>query len=129
MTSFTIQNFVPPLSQPVFYVLLVLSRGDRHGYGIIAAVVDTSHGAIVMKTGVLYPLLKRLIAADLIAETGMHATYNSDKPRKHYALTTRGTLLLKSELRRLQHAVRIGESNGLIDDAELSPEIQALFLS
>lgn len=128
MPQFILDKFTPPLSQPVFYVLLALSRGDLHGYGILTRVVDISQSSIVFQPGALYPLLKRLVTAELLADTGMHGTYDSDKPRKHYTLTLRGTLLLKSELRRLQHAVRIGEAGGLIDENELSPELQMLFI-
>ncbi len=116
-------RFNPPLSQSVFYVLLALLRGESHGYAILSAVADSSWGHLTMQTGTLYPLLKRLIEANLVISTGLKATLTSDTPRKHYALTEHGTILLKSELRRLRHAVEIGEKKGVFHD-ELPLDLQ-----
>jgi DNA-binding PadR family transcriptional regulator len=118
-------RFAPPLSQPVFYVLLALLREESHGYGILSAMADASLGQVKMPAGTLYPLLKRLIEARLVEATGFKATYNSDTPRKHYALTEHGRILLKGELRRMRHAVEIGQKKGLFND-ELPLDLQKL---
>jgi len=77
--------------------------------------------------GTVYPLLARLIEAGLVESHGYTSTPNRDAPRKHYALTQRGLILVKSELKRLKHAVVVGEANGLFMD-ELPLDIQMLLI-
>jgi len=118
-------TFKPPLSQPVFYVLLALVPQERHGYGIMRGANDLSLGEMTIAPGTVYPLLARLTEAGLVKSIGYSATANRDAPRKHYALTPQGLILIKSELRRLRHAVAVGEANGLFLD-ELPLDIQLL---
>lgn len=118
-------RFQAPLSQPVFYVLLALMRDEVHGYAIMSAVLDSSLGQVHIPAGTLYPLLKGLIKAGLVEETGFKATLKSDTPRKYYALTEHGVILLKGELKRLRHAVKLGESKGMFDD-ELPLDLQRM---
>jgi DNA-binding PadR family transcriptional regulator len=82
-------TFKPPLSQPVFYVLLSLVSRERHGYGIIRGANDLSLGEMIIAPGTVYPLLARLTEAGLIKSLGYSVTANRDAPRKHYAHTTR----------------------------------------
>jgi DNA-binding PadR family transcriptional regulator len=118
-------RFTPPLSQPTFYVLLALLRGESHGYAILSAMADSSLGQVRMQTGALYPLLKRMIEANLVVSTGFRETLKSDTPRKHYALTEQGRILLKGELRRLKHAIEIGQAKGMFNE-ELPLDLQKL---
>ncbi len=118
-------RFNPPLSQPVFYVLLALMRREMHAYAILSVIWDSSLHEVTMPAGTLYPLLKRLIEAGLVESTGFKTTLKSDTPRRHYALTELGRILLKGELRRLRHAVKSGEAAGMFED-ELPLDLQKM---
>ena len=87
--------FKPPLSYSVLYVLLALHKRPLHGYGILMTVTEVSVGSVRMRTGTLYPLLKRLMVAGIIEATD----------RRHYGLTAYGRSLLESEARRLRHVL------------------------
>jgi len=59
MTSRTLQ-------EATLLVLTALSRGSRHGYGIITDVQEISGGRVRLRAGTLYTALDRLRAAGLI---------------------------------------------------------------
>lgn len=120
--------FTPPLPHLAFYILLVLARGDRHGYGIIAGIADICRVTMVPRTGIIYPLLKRMTAAGLIADAGMQYPDASNRPLKHYSITQRGLITLKADLRRMSHAVSTGKAAGLLAETEIPPDIQMLFV-
>jgi len=42
----TITNPTPPLTPAVFHIILVLSSGEQHGYGIMKQVEADSQGKI-----------------------------------------------------------------------------------
>ena len=65
------------LTKEVFHVLVSLADRPRHGYGIIQDVQAATDGAVVLRTGTLYNILKRLLEEGLIAE--------SDRVRNGYA--------------------------------------------
>ncbi len=54
-----------PLTPAVFHILLALSTGERHGYGIMKQVEVNSEGKVTMGPGTLYGSLKRMLDAGL----------------------------------------------------------------
>ena len=58
-----------PLSPQQFHILLALTDGDRHGYGVIQDVEQRTGGAMRLGTGTLYTAIARLVALGLIGET------------------------------------------------------------
>ena len=54
------------LQEATLLVLTALSRGSRHGYGIITDVQQISGGRVMLRAGTLYTALDRLRAAGLI---------------------------------------------------------------
>lgn len=58
-------NSTPPLTPAVFHILLALSSGERHGYGIMKQVEADSQGKVTMGPGTLYGSLKRMLDAGL----------------------------------------------------------------
>jgi DNA-binding PadR family transcriptional regulator len=59
----------PPLTPAVFHILLALSSGERHGYGIMKQVEADSQGNVTMGPGTLYGSLKRMLNAGLVRES------------------------------------------------------------
>ena len=57
-----------PLSAQQFQILLALSDGDRHGYGIILEIAERTAGSVRLGTGTLYTALAGLVDSALIAE-------------------------------------------------------------
>ncbi len=92
-----------PLSEPVLWILVSLSRQPRHGYALMKDVESLSEGRTRLGTGTLYGALRRLIDEDLIeAVDGA----DSSRDKQTYRLTRTGRARLETELERLQHVVR-----------------------
>src|SRR5262249_19210146 len=85
-----------PLPAAPLHILLALSEGPIHGYGILQSVRERSAGAVKLGTGSLYRHLSKLIAAGLVAEVG--AGPPADRRRgASYRLTARGREALAAE--------------------------------
>ncbi len=97
-----------PLTPQQFQILLALEAGDRHGYGIILDVDRRTDGALRMGTGTLYTALARLVALELVADTG-----REDERRRFYRLTSMGRRVLVAETGRLEALVRDAHRLGI----------------
>lgn len=96
-----------PLKTDVLLILLALSDGPAHGYGIIRDVEARSDGEIVLQTGALYRTLKRLLADGLIVETAPPVNADrDDSRRRYYKLTALGVAVRTAEVERMSRLVR-----------------------
>ncbi len=75
-------------------LLAVLEQGPRHGYAIIEALRARSGGTLDLPTGTIYPALRRLERAGLVASTW--STVNG-RERRTYELTEAGGRALAGE--------------------------------
>ncbi|MGH9894708.1 MAG: PadR family transcriptional regulator [bacterium] len=97
-----------PLTPAVFHILLALSRGDLHGYGIMKQVRADSERSVRMGAGTLYGCLKRMLDAGLVKESATRVDPDVDDERRiYYAITGPGRRALASELERLEHLVQL----------------------
>jgi len=95
-----------PLTPAVFHILLALSSGERHGYGIMKQVEIDSLGKVNMGAGTLYGSLKRMLDAGLVEESGKRIDPEMDDARRiYYRNTGAGERALADELERLEHLV------------------------
>ena len=95
-----------PLTPRVYHVLLALAPAPLHGYGVILAVQELTEGVIVMRTGTLYILLRRLLNQRLIEATEERPDADDDdERRRYYQLTELGRAVLEAESVRLQSVV------------------------
>ena len=95
-----------PLTPRVYHVLLALADGPLHGYGVILAVQQVTEGVIVMRTGTLYILLRRLLDQRLIEDCDERpGPDEDDERRRYYRLTELGRAVLEAESLRLQIVV------------------------
>jgi DNA-binding PadR family transcriptional regulator len=101
-----------PLKSEDFLILLVLSRGERHGYGIMKEVESESSGDVVVGIGSLYRLLARMMRAGLVAASP--ARRGDDVRRRNYRLTPLGERTLREESRRLAELVQRVKARGLL---------------
>jgi DNA-binding PadR family transcriptional regulator len=91
--------------------LLALADGERHGYGIMLEVERSTGGELRMGPGTLYGSIKRMLAADLIAESDVRPDPAlDDERRRYYRLTTRGRQALGGETARLERLVRLAQA-------------------
>lgn len=95
-----------PLTPAVFHILLALSGGERHGYGIMKQVEVDSLGKVSMGAGTLYGSLKRMVDSGLVEESGKRVDPEMDDARRiYYRNTGAGEEALTGELERLEQAV------------------------
>ena len=89
-----------PLAPVPLHILLALSEGPVHGYGILQSVRERSGGAVRLGTGSLYRHLSKLIGSGLVAES---KAASSVDPRRgtSYRLTARGGEALAAERDRV----------------------------
>jgi DNA-binding PadR family transcriptional regulator len=99
-----------PLTPAVLHILLALSQGERHGYGIMKQVEADSHGKVTMGPGTLYGSMKRMMEAGLIRESDKRVDPEMDDERRiYYELTRSGRAALAAELKRYRGVVAVAE--------------------
>jgi DNA-binding PadR family transcriptional regulator len=107
MTDSNLHRFLP-LKTHWFHILLSLASGEQHGYAIMQDVLDRTAGKVHLWPATLYGSIKRLIEADLIAESDTRpAPELDDARRRYYRLTPLGQRVLAAECDRLQELVRV----------------------
>jgi DNA-binding PadR family transcriptional regulator len=107
-----------PLTPAVFHVLLALSEGDRHGYGIIHDVAAATAGDVTLRTGTLYTILKRLLDEGFIIESAARPDADDDdQRRRYYALTPLGRAVVRAEALRLESMVTLARSRRMLPKA------------
>lgn len=92
-----------PMKPPVLHILLALADGDRHGYAIMQAVHEQSHGSVPLRTGSFYRHLSTLIDAGWVAEAAGRPVDDDPRRGAYYRLTSRGRDALAAERARLQN--------------------------
>jgi DNA-binding PadR family transcriptional regulator len=104
-----------PLTPAVFYILLALAGGEKHGYEIMKQVNQDSQQQVKMGTGTLYGSLKRMLADGLIEEAGDRpAPELDDERRRYYRLSELGRRAFTTELQRYAQVVSIAGQRSLI---------------
>jgi DNA-binding PadR family transcriptional regulator len=93
-----------PLSPATLHVLLALTGGDLHGYGIMLEVARQSGGQYKMGPGTLYDNIKKLLKLGLVEESP--AKHPESEPRRKYHLTQMGSAVLSAETERLAGVLR-----------------------
>jgi len=104
-----------PLTPAVFYILLALAGGEKHGYEIMKQVKQDSSGQVKMGTGTLYGSLKRMLADGLIEEAGERPDPAlDDERRRYYGLSALGQQALGAELQRYARVVTLAGQRRLL---------------
>ena len=98
-----------PLSEAVFYILLSLLPGPKHGYAIMKDVEALSESRVTLSTGTLYGALKRLLDSGWVRREGDAAPEENARQRKEYALTRLGLTIVEAETARLKKLVTISQ--------------------
>lgn len=104
-----------PLTPAVFYILLALSDGERHGYAIMQQVRELTEGKLKMGPGTLYGSINRMIQAGLIEESDERPDPKlDDERRRYYRLTSLGKNVASAEANRLAALVAVARAKRLV---------------
>ncbi|HKN67949.1 MAG TPA: PadR family transcriptional regulator [Gemmatimonadaceae bacterium] len=104
-----------PLKPVETLILLMLSAGERHGYGIRQEILDHSSGTIELEAAHLYRHIRRLESENLVAAAARARAPAGDDPRRiYYRLTPFGRRVLAAEMFRLRALVRLAEARQII---------------
>jgi DNA-binding PadR family transcriptional regulator len=112
----SIERFLP-LRPVEFDVLLSLSTGERHGYGIIQDA-EARGVTTVPDVGTLYRALRRMQDQGLIGASARREAPEADNERRHYyQITPLGLRVARAEARRLAALMRAAMASGLLEPA------------
>jgi DNA-binding PadR family transcriptional regulator len=104
-----------PLTPAMFHVLLALAEDDLHGYAILKEVELRTGGKVLLSTGTLYGIIKRLLADGLIAELRSRpAAPQDDERRRYYRLTPHGREVAAAEAERMNEVVALARAKNLL---------------
>lgn len=108
-----------PLRPVEFEILLVLTAGDSHGYGIIKEAEERSEGRTRIETGTLYRALRRLTDAGLLEPSSRRAVSDlDDERRRYFAINEFGKEVAAVEARRLAAQVDAARARALLTDLQ-----------
>ena len=111
-----------PLTPAVFHILLALSDGERHGYGIMQEIAARTRGKVRMGPGTLYGSIKRMLDDALIEESGERPDPAlDDQRRRYYRLTPFGQRVAEAEAQRLADLVGVARAKRLLPDLQPEP--------
>jgi DNA-binding PadR family transcriptional regulator len=97
-----------PLPTAALHILLSLAGEERHGYGIMQEIARQSGGRYKLGPGTLYDNLQKLLKDRLVEECSSTAD-GADSRRRYYRLTKLGREILKTEVERLEAAIRLAK--------------------
>jgi len=108
-----------PLTPGAFHVLLTLTEGDIHGYGILKEVARLTNGTVSLSTGTLYAILRRLVSEGMVVEIeGRPAPEQDDERRRYYHLTEFGRRVARAEAERLREMLALAWDRNLLPKPE-----------
>jgi DNA-binding PadR family transcriptional regulator len=103
-----------PLRAVEFEILLSLSGGERHGYGILQDI-GSRDATVVPDVGTMYRALARMVEQGLIAASSRRPAPDADDERRnYYRITDSGLRAARAEARRLESLMRAVRTSGLL---------------
>ena len=91
------------LTEPMFYLLMSLSKGDKCGIDISEYILRKSSGRVQLGPGTLYALLSEFEQEGIIKYVGIEGK------RKIYRITELGVKMYSDELLRLRRCISDAE--------------------
>jgi DNA-binding PadR family transcriptional regulator len=97
-----------PLPSAAFQILLSLTDGDLHGYGIMRQVEEQTNGRMRLGPGTLYSSIQAMLEEGLIEEVNGNSDQETGhERRRYYRLTSSGRKLARTEAERLAELLRV----------------------
>lgn len=107
-----------PLTPAVYHIMLALSDQERHGYGIMQEIMSLTQDRVRMGPGTLYGTIKRMLKANLVAESEERPDPEmDDERRRYYKLTDLGRRVLIGETKRLSSLISVARTKQILGDA------------
>lgn len=104
-------NTLLPLSPAIFYMLLALTEGERHGYALKREIARRTNGRLNLGAGVLYGSINKMLQQGLIMESGERPDpHLDDERRRYYRITPLGLKVAQAEAVRMRALVRLAEN-------------------
>ncbi|HEU5440830.1 MAG TPA: helix-turn-helix transcriptional regulator [Ktedonobacterales bacterium] len=111
-----------PLTPAAFQILLALAGGERHGYGILREVAESTGGKLRLGPGTLYRSIKQLLEAGIIEESDERPDPAlDDERRRYYRLTALGERVARAEAEHLARLVEKARARRLLPEAGAAP--------
>jgi len=119
MTDYaTAPESAAPLKAVDFHILLVLTDGPCHGYGIVKEIETRSDGGLKLQPGNLYRYVRRLVDDGFVVPAGREPTLSEEAGaagaeetrRRYYEITASGRQALAAETARMRALVQAAES-------------------
>ena len=95
-----------PLTESYFYILLCLSEGPKHGYGIMQQTNELTGGRVKIGSGTMYGATSNMMKKGWIEEC---MDSSDGERRRSYRLTDEGRAVLQAERERLQELLSNAE--------------------
>ncbi len=89
-----------PMSESYYYILLCLSKGPNHGYGIMQMTDSLSGGDVSIGSGTMYGATGNMMKKGWIQE--VMSTDSGMERKRLYSLTASGEEALHNEIKRLR---------------------------
>lgn len=106
-----------PLKPVEFVLLLALSEGECHGYGLVHEIEERTDGAIRLEPGNLYRVIRRLMDGGLVAESARRRAPDLDhERRRYYRITALGSRVASAEARRLRALLATPTARNLAEE-------------
>ena len=104
-----------PLPSAAFHILLALSDGEKHGYGIMREVAEDTDNTVRLGPGTLYGSIQTLLDAGYVDEIAERADPAAgDERRRYYRLSGIGRAALKTEAERMASLLRLARSKKVL---------------
>lgn len=94
-----------PMSESYYYILLCLSRGPNHGYGIMRMAAQLSGGEVKIGSGTMYGATENMLKKGWIRETVSREP--GEERRRLYCITEEGREALLGEIERLKKMLAV----------------------
>lgn len=117
-----------PLSAAELYTLLAFVREDLHKYAIKARTANYSLNSLNLEYVQINRLIAKLENESFIEIASIESDGHAGQPRSIYSITEHGRIRLQEDVLRLQHALAIATSAGVLDN-QTPIDIQRLWQS
>jgi len=108
-------NTFQPFTPAVFYILMALADGEKHGYAIMKDIERQTGGRFKVGPGTLYGSLKRMLADGLVEESDSRPDPEiDDERRRYYRLSGLGQNVVKSESQRLAELMQVARQKHVL---------------
>ena len=92
-----------PMSESYYYILLCLSKGANHGYGIMQMTKKLSDGDVTIGSGTMYGATSNMMKKGWIKE--IMSDISGIERKRLYSLTEEGREALHNEIKRLKRMI------------------------